>query len=49
MLKWPGSIQCSLLIKYMLSLNKDTKLDYFNAVLHGKYHGYLFTELGEYQ
>ena len=34
MLKWPGIIQCTLLIKYMLSLNKDTKLDYFNAVLH---------------
>ena len=39
MLKWPGSIQCSLLIKYMLSLNKNTKLDYCNAVLHGKVMG----------
>ena len=39
MLKWPGSIQCSLLMKYMLSLNKNSKLDYFNAVLHGKVMG----------
>ena len=35
--------------KIHVLLNKNTKLDYFNAVLHGKCHGYLFTELGEYQ